>query len=126
LRITTDPPGATLTVLDVHGHVVDTQTTPARLSLVSSSPVGIATSYKLVFSKPGFYDSKTWLQRRIGGWYYGEFPRASWGMDTALETSVGTTWAQLPAELIWNLTPHEMELGPEDLRVLQEVQNPRF
>lgn len=71
VSLQTSPDGASFTVEDKNGIVVHKGSTPATLSLKSSSGFFSGASYKVTFQKEGYDPVVTTVESKLDGWYIG-------------------------------------------------------
>jgi len=71
VTITSQPPGANISVANSAGATVHTATTPATLTLNRGAGYFRSESYKVVVQKEGFAPKELTLTASLNGWYLG-------------------------------------------------------
>ena len=70
-RLTSEPDGATVSVTNRKGEVVQSATTPTTLTLERGAGYFRPQAYKISFSKPGYAPREVQLNSSISRWYAG-------------------------------------------------------
>ncbi len=71
ISITSNPPGAKITVMDRNGINIYTATTPATLKLNAGAGYFVKASYTVTFEMPGYQSVTVPVYFSVDGWFYG-------------------------------------------------------
>jgi uncharacterized protein YceK len=107
VRVSSNPAGATCTVLDKKGTAISKAVTPTIFMLKSGDGFFRSADYTLRFEKEGYQPASTELSAGLNGWYWGNIVFGgligmlivdpATGAMWRLDESVTGTMAELPA-----------------------------
>jgi hypothetical protein len=124
VTITSDPPGAKITIADKSGKTVVENTTPATVSLKRSRGFFVPEKYKLTFDAPGYYPSTVPINGTINGWYFGNiFFGGAIGL-IFVDPATGAMWTFSPNEIKRTLISSATPMTPEELKAAEAKANP--
>jgi hypothetical protein len=123
VQITSNPPGAALTVFDDDGVAVATTNTPVILRLKRSDGFFSKSDYRLHFEAPGYYPSDVPLNGKLSGWYAGNIVLGGLIGLIIIDPATGGMWT-LNKEVNRNLIATSANLTPEQLKVAELEANP--
>lgn len=124
VTITSNPPGAKLTVADGQGNKISENTAPASISLKRSNGYFIPAKYKLTFEAPGYYPSEITLKATINGWYFGNVILGGAIGLLGVDPATGAMWTFSPSEINRNLISSANNLSAEELKAAEAKANP--
>jgi hypothetical protein len=124
VTITSDPPGAKVTVADNRGHTISENTTPASISLKRGDGYFVPAKYKLMFEAPGYYPSEVTLKATLNGWYFGNIVAGGAVGLFLVDPATGAMWTFSPSDIHRNLIPSTTSLSAEDLKAAEGKANP--
>jgi hypothetical protein len=123
VTITSEPPGAKLTVADANGQTVSESTTPASISLKRSAGYFVPGQYKLTFEAPGYYPSEVRIKATLNGWYFGNIMFGGLIGLAGVDPATGAMWTFSPSEINRNLISSTISLSPQELRAAEAKAN---
>jgi hypothetical protein len=123
IRITSEPSGANVAVYDASGLSVFEGRTPANAQLLRYQSYLVTQTYRVVFDKPGFRSTETWLASTPAGWYHGDFSERSPWAYGLVEPPLDVKYERVRKALHRTLISSDTNLTPRDYSVLEKVEN---
>ena len=124
VQVSSDPPGAKLTIFNKMGKEVCVQTTPATISLKRAKGYFSGEDYKLVFEHADYYPYETHIKSKVNGWYFGNLGFGGLIGFLIVDPATGAMFTLSPNELDCNLVSSAVPLTPDELKAAELKANP--
>ena len=124
VQVSSNPPGAKLTVFNKKGKEISVQTTPATISLKRAQGYFSGEDYRLVFEHAGHYPFERHIKSTVNGWYFGNFVFGGLLGLLIVDPATGAMYTLSPKELDCNLISSAVSLTPEELKLAELKANP--
>jgi hypothetical protein len=112
-----------VSLYDASGFIVFAGRTPAYADLLPYQSYLATQTYRVVFEKPGFRSSETWLASTPTGWYHGDFSEGSPWAYGLIEPPMDIRYDRLRKALHRTLVSADTPLTDRDYSVLEKVEN---
>jgi hypothetical protein len=124
VTINSNPPGATVTVINEAGQSVETATTPAVVKLERGNGYFRAHQYTVKFDMAGYYPTEVEINSALNGWFFGNLGFGGAIGFLIVDPLTGSMWTLTPQHIDWNLIPTSRNLAPDQLKAAQAEANP--
>lgn len=120
VSMNSSPDAASFTVTNANGQTLHTGTTPALVTLPSSSGYFAPEKYRITFNKPGYAEQTELLRGKLNNWYFGNLVFGGLLGLLVVDPLTGAMW-ELPNTLSTTLpkrpeaqttTPSQKSLTP--------------
>jgi len=117
VQITSEPPGAKLSIYDRNQRLIATQTTPTLISLRREQGFFSAANYRLVCDMPGYNSSEMQFKATMNPWYLGNIVFGGLIGILIVDPATGAMWSFPTKEL--NFTLESLGTSPEDIKAAE-------
>jgi hypothetical protein len=124
VQISSNPPGAKVSIYDKTGKEIDSQNTPASVALKRVHGYLNPEDYKLVFENPGYYPYELHVKSTLDGWYLGNVLFGGLIGIVIVDPATGDMFTLSPREVNCNLVSSAVPLTPEELKAAELKANP--
>jgi hypothetical protein len=105
LPVSSNPPGAMVSIYDRSGKQVYHQATPFIATLPSKYKFFSGQSYRLVFEMPGYQTSELQVVPKLSGWYWGNLAFGGLLGMLIIDPATGAMYNLAPNKIDQTLTP---------------------
>jgi hypothetical protein len=105
LPVSSDPPGAMVSIYDRGGKQVYHQAAPFIATLPSKYKFFSGQSYRLVFEMPGYKKSEVQVVPKLSGWYWGNIAFGGLLGMLIIDPATGAMYNLAPNKVDHRLTP---------------------
>lgn len=120
VAINSSPNGATFTVKNREGVLIDSGNTPETVMLKSGDGYFHSATYTITFHKQGYDDKVVELQSKMDGWYFGNILLGGVIGMVIVDPATGAMW-KLPNQEITSLVKSTGKVSQADPRQLRIV-----
>lgn len=124
VQLSSNPPGAKVTISNKRGETVQVVNTPARVNLRRHKGFFVGERYKLLFEAPGYYPSDVEVKSVMNGWYLGNLIFGGTIGILIVDPATGALFTLSPREVQRNLVPLNGSLSPEAVAAANARANP--
>jgi hypothetical protein len=124
IQLTSNPPGAKVTITDKKGKEVAVTTTPSRVSLKRNRGPYVGETYTMRFQAPGYHTSETQVKSTMNGWYVGNLVFGGILGMLIIDPCTGALFTLSPREVERNLIPLSAAANPVELAAADALANP--
>jgi len=119
LLVNSNPDGATLVITNKKGIPVFSGTTPASLTLKSSSGFFSGEEYYVKISLPGYNDKVINVSSKIEGWYWGNLLLGGWLGMLIIDPATGAMWKLDTERISVDLIPSAHSSNDLELKIME-------
>lgn len=124
VQINSNPPGATVTVINSEGEAVASAKTPTKVRLVRDNGYFHGEHYTVKFDLPGYYPSEVAIAPEINPWYFGNIVFGGVIGIAVVDPMTGAMWTLSPRKIDRALISTSQNLTPEQLKAADDAANP--
>lgn len=119
VHLTSNPPGATVTILK-NGNPVITTNTPAVVQLSRKQGYFAGAYYDVRFELPGYNPADTEIHANLNPWYVGNILVGGLIGLVIVDPLTGAMWSLSPHTINQNLVPVSQSMAPEQLKTADQ------